>query len=188
MAGLGELRDSFTPFERKDFDRVEEFAHSSGPILSPAEQKLALGAPSGDLKHFPSNEGLLEQLRTEAKKYVDESVPAQVNSLKGWHPDEEVSDITDQIDSSDRAYLRGMERIKNYTASDLKDIGDLANAANNPSQLSKIMQRFHDAKSFASLEDGMSLELIRRGLNADAVMCASDVSGAKPRPCADGYE
>jgi len=48
--------------------------------------------------------------------------------------------------------------------------------------LSKIMQRFHDAKSFASLEDGMSLELIRRGLNADAVMCASDVSGAKPRP------
>ncbi|HEY9681931.1 MAG TPA: hypothetical protein V6C86_10155 [Oculatellaceae cyanobacterium] len=145
------------------YKAVDTFAHGTGPILSKNDQRIALGAKPGNSEHLPSNESLLEQLRTNAKHYEDVVAPASLKGKDSPSQYSEYSRAVEEIDSHTRGILSEMDQVRSYSAQQLRDIGDLANAGYDPKKLHDVMQRFANADYFTSLEPGLQLELQRRG-------------------------
>jgi len=143
-------------------DQAIAFADGHGPILSRADQHKALaGSRPHDSAHFPSNEELLRQLRTDAHKW--EHTPEQLNA---WteNPQHRASAFTDH----EQAILQDNKQVAAYTPAQLRDIGQIVDGVqhHNPKDLQAVVARYGgDPAKIRDLNRGIQLELERRHLD-----------------------
>ncbi len=157
--------------ETKIHSAVASFASGTGPILSRADQTLALHAGKSDsasaAHHLPSNEDLLQQLRRDAKQYEEHDAPRSLEGLRSPYQYNAYHHAVLDIYSHERGILSERDKVAKYTPEQLKDIGDIANAANDPAKLKEIMKRFSDPQKLLDLQEGLRLEEERRGNKID---------------------
>jgi hypothetical protein len=147
-------------------DDTMAFANGKGPILSRADQHLAQGGQRAhDLSHFPSNEELLQQLRTDTRKWetaqTKEDAKPQPDFPSAQH---RASEFTDH----ERGILNDKRRVAAYTPEQLRDIGQIADGVqhHNSKELQAVAQRYGgDPEKISELQAGVKLELERRHLD-----------------------
>jgi hypothetical protein len=149
-------------------NQVDAFAQGHGPILSRADQTLALQSHRGreSTAHLPSNEGLLEQLRRDTKKF-EADAPKSLAGLESPYRYSERSRQVESIEAHESGILQTRDQVQKYTPEQLKDIGDLVDAVHDPAKLKGVMSRFTDAEKFTELAQGVMLEEERRGMKTD---------------------
>jgi hypothetical protein len=170
--------------EEKLHEKVSSFANGNGPILSRADQHMALQDPHKGRdtahKHLPSNEDLLGQLRIDAKGF-ESNVPKSLTGFNMPKNAEQLLKTVEGIQDGERDIAKKMEQVKNYSPQQLKDIGDIANAVHNPLHMKEVMKRFDDPAKLAELQSGLHLEMERRGGKVDLIstMNESGTGGTK---------
>lgn len=165
MASTHESVRSFQPSEDTNGTAVSkwvtDFSKGHGPILSREDQRVALGSRNAHSDHLPSNESLLDQLRVDARKYEREA-PNSLRGLESPQAYHERQLRIREIRDHETGIAMEFDKVKNYTPQQLKDIGDLADAAQDPKKLQEIMKRFTDPEKFTDLQEGLRLEMERR--------------------------
>ena len=152
--------------EQAEHKEFMAFADSTGAILKPADQHIALGssAKHKGSPHFASSEVLLEQLRrTAALESMD-----MVGGLIG-NPKDRAAHYQEKHET-EHSILQAKRDLEKLTPEQLKNIADIASAAHDRrfDDLVKMMKGYeNNPTEFAALNTGLQLEFKRRGINAD---------------------